>query len=232
MQRRDILLIAQDHQIAAPLHAALEDAGYHVRAAASVMSGLTLAREALPSVVLVERELPDGSGRDVVTRLRGRSAVPILVLTARAVVEETVDLLTLGADDVLVKPVAVQEVVARIGVHVRRPHHLHDERLVHRGLVIWPQRHLVTVHGEVLALTETERVILVALLRRQDHILSRTDLAHAIWDGHEMPKHSNVLDVHLNNLRAKLTAVNLPGMIRTVRHVGYVIRRESEDHLG
>ncbi|GGR36559.1 hypothetical protein GCM10008957_52810 [Deinococcus ruber] len=95
----------------------------------------------MPSVVLVEHELPDGSARDVITRLRGSVAVPILMVTARAVVEETVDLLNLVADDVLVKPVAVREVLARIGVHLRR--HQHEEQLVYRGLEVWPQRHLV-----------------------------------------------------------------------------------------
>ncbi|GGR17517.1 response regulator transcription factor [Deinococcus ruber] len=231
MSRCDVLLIVHDLQFGAPLHAALEHTGHHVRRAASVLHGLTLAREVLPRVVLVERELPDGSGRDVITRLRRSSPVPILVLTAQDIVEETVDLLALGADDVLIKPVAVRETVARIGVQLRRSRSHHEEQLQYRDLVVWPQQHQVTVRGEALPLTATERKILVTLLRRQGHIWSHADLAHEVWAGTALPRDSNVLVVHLNNLRAKLKTVDLQGVIHTVRHVGYGIRSETERDL-
>ncbi|GGR38320.1 response regulator transcription factor [Deinococcus ruber] len=227
MSPRDVLVITHDAHLAAPLETALRGAGHHVRIAGTVMAGLILAREAGPSVVLVERELPDGRGRDVITRLRG-SSVPILVLTDRDIVEETVELLQLGANNVLVKPVAVQELVVQIRVQLRRPQR--DEHLSYHGLEVWPHLQRVTVHGQNLRLTDKQRTLLAALLRTPGQIVSRADLTDALWPTRTLVKDSHALEVHVNHLRANFAAVGLHGVIHTVRQGGYMIHLERIDN--
>ncbi|WP_189091673.1 response regulator transcription factor [Deinococcus ruber] len=218
-----------DQSFAGRLQSALTDAGYLVQLATSLMAGLIEARETPPSLVVVEDVLPDGRGRDVVRRLRVNGDVPIFMLTAWDVPEETVALMHLGADQVLVKPVVVAEVVARIGARLRR--HERHVRLLSYGLVVWPQRHLVTFQGQALPLTKTERELLMVLLRRVDQPLSRSEIAQELWPDDDAVRQSNVIDAHMTTLRAKLRKVQLPEFIETVRRVGYVIRHASMEAL-
>ncbi|ULH18034.1 response regulator transcription factor (plasmid) [Deinococcus sp. KNUC1210] len=222
-------MIISDQSFAEPLQAALEDAGHPVQRATSVMTGLTLAREVPPSLVVVDAVLPDGPGRDVLRRLRLNSTVPVFVLTACDVPEETVELMQAGADQVLVKPMVMAEMVARIGARLRRSQH--QAHLLSHGLVVWPQRHLVTFQGYPLPLTKTERQLLTVLLQRVDQPLSRSAIVRELWPEKEHSRQSNVIDAHMTTLRAKLGLVHLQGLITTVRRVGYVIRQASMDEL-
>ncbi|GGR39999.1 response regulator transcription factor [Deinococcus ruber] len=221
-----LLIIDQDLLLVAQLQATLEDIGYRVRVATSLMQGLTLARRHFPTLVVVALELPDGSGRDVVTRLRASStAVPIIVLTNREEVEDQWSLVHLGATECVSKPVLVRALVARIQGYLRQPQG-HDT-LSYGELRVFPDQQLVTFEGNALNLTDTECRILAFLLRERGRIVSRAEIAHALWVDHDGSERSNVIDVHVTHLRAKLRAVQLYGMIRTVRSVGYVIRQEA-----
>ncbi|GGR18023.1 response regulator transcription factor [Deinococcus ruber] len=225
MTTPNLLIIDQDLLLAAQLQAALEDVGYRVRVATSLMQGLTLARQSFPTLV-VALALPDGSGRDVVTRLRASSAaVPIIVLADPERVEDQRSWLHLGATECVSKPVLVRALVARIQGHLRRPHE--EDMLSYGGLQVVPDQQLVTFEGNVLNLTDTECRILALLLRERGRIVSRAEIAHALWADQAGSERSNVMHVHLAHLRAKLGAVQLYGMIRTVRGVGYVIRHEA-----
>ncbi|GGR17568.1 response regulator transcription factor [Deinococcus ruber] len=222
-----ILIIEQDLLLAAQLHATLEDRGYQVRVATSLMQGLTLARLSFPTLVVVSLELPDGSGRDVVTRLRASSAaVPILVLTNGAAGEaQQRALLQLGATECLRKPVSVRVLVDRIQASLRR--RPEKDTLSYGELHVFPEQQVVTFQGGVCHLTDTERRILALLLRERGRIVSRTEIARELWDAPDGSERSNVIDVHLTHLRAKLSGLQLYGVIRTVRSVGFMIRNEA-----
>ncbi|ULH17580.1 response regulator transcription factor (plasmid) [Deinococcus sp. KNUC1210] len=228
----DLLIIEDDADLAALLRGDLEAAGYRVRIASSVVAGLTMARAAFPNLVLLDLGLPDGTGREVLVRLRRSSlTVPILVLTGRDSVEQKVDLLTLGADDYLVKPVQPPELLARIAGHLRHraAAEVRDEVLAYRGLVVRPARHQASYQGQPVLLSPTELRMLAVLLRQPGRVFSRDEVARELWPEGGSALRSNAVDVHMANLRKKLRAVQLHGLIRTVRQVGYGIRKVQSE---
>jgi DNA-binding response OmpR family regulator len=171
--------------------------------------------------VLLDLGLPDGSGLDLLRKLRGEGAsVPILVITARESLEDRLSGLDLGADDYLVKPFAVSEMLARLRAVVRRSTGRSDS-----GETAWKSRDLllddkmmtVTRAGSPVALSPTEFALLHALMRYQDRVLTRRELEARALPHSDGP----ALDVHMSNLRRKIG----DGYIRTVRGVGYVMER-------
>ena len=149
-----LLLIDDDPDILATLQDELQNAGYRVSTARSVMTGLVQAREDTLDLILTDPRLPDGNGRDVVTRLRRTLQLPIIVLSARGDVSEKVALLELGADDYLVKPVEPAELLARIAVQLRVPS---NDLLTLGPLTLSPGRHLATLNGRDLHMIRTRR---------------------------------------------------------------------------
>jgi len=220
MASRLILLIEDDTDIAVTLQHDLEDAGYRVQRAESVMSGLTMAREEHPELILLDLSLPDGDGRDVLTRIRRDSELPILVLTARDIVGEKVELLTLGADDYIVKPFDIAELLARIAVQFRQET---SETLTVGELELNPSRRLVLYRGKELPFSAKEFALLSLLMQHPGRVYSREDIVREVWEG-ELGERSNVVDVHFANIRGKFRDVELYGLLRTVRGVGYALR--------
>ena len=205
-----ILIIEDDLDIANVLRMDLTDAGFEVDHADSAMNGLIKAREEQPTLILLDLGLPDFDGGDVVQRLRKNSAVPIIVLTARDTVEEKVRLLGLGADELL----------ARVKVQLRQRT---TESLTMGDLTLDPQKRLVTFKGDELRLSPKEFDILALLIRQPGRVYSRHEIGQDIWQG-RLPEGSNVVDVHMANLRAKLRDLDGYGLLRTVRGVGYALR--------
>ncbi len=215
-----ILVIEDDLDIANVLRMDLTDAGFEVEHADSAMNGLIKAREEQPTLILLDLGLPDFDGGDVVQRLRKNSAVPIIVLTARDTVEEKVRLLGLGADDYLIKPFHPDELLARVKVQLRQRT---TESLTMGELTLDPQKRLVTYKGDELRLSPKEFDILALLIRQPGRVYSRQEIGQEIWQG-RLPEGSNVVDVHMANLRAKLRDLDGYGLLRTVRGVGYALR--------
>lgn len=215
-----ILVIEDDHDIANVLRMDLADAGFEVKHADAAMTGLIKAREDNPDLILLDLGLPDFDGGDVVQRLRKNSTVPVIVLTARDTVDEKVRLLSLGADDYVIKPFHPDELLARIKVQLRQRG---SETLTLGDLQLDPQKRLVLFQGEELRLSPKEFDILALLMRQPGRVYSRQEIGQEIWQG-RLPEGSNVVDVHMANLRAKLRDLEGYGLLRTVRGVGYALR--------
>ncbi len=220
MTTQRILVIEDDQDIANVLRLDLTDAGFEVAHADAAMNGLIKAREQHPDLILLDLGLPDFDGGDVVQRLRKNSSVPIIVLTARDTVDEKVRLLGLGADDYVIKPFHPDELLARIKVQLRQRG---SEALTIGDLELDPQKRLARYKTEELHLSPKEFDILALLMRQPGRVYSRQEIGDEIWQG-RLPEGSNVVDVHMANLRAKLRDLDGYGLLRTVRGVGYAIR--------
>ncbi len=214
-----ILTIEDDPDIAALLRLELEEAGYEVLQADNGMTGLLQAREETPDLILLDLGLPDFDGSHIVKRLRITSTMRIIVLTARDDVTTKVQLLDLGADDYVTKPFHANELLARIRLQIRPKH----DRTLHAGrITLHPARGVAYCGEAELRLSETEFNLLHALMRQPGLVLSRQTLNEQVWQGR--PLSSNLIDVHVTNLRNKLREVNAHGVLRTVRGLGYAIR--------
>ncbi len=220
MTRQRILVIEDDLDIANVLRLDLSDAGFDIDHADTAMTGLIKAREEHPDLILLDLGLPDFDGGDVVQRLRKNSTVPVIVLTARDTIEERVRLLGLGADDYVIKPFHPDELLARIKVQLRQRG---SESLTLGDLELDPQKRLVRYKSEELRLSPKEFDILALLIRQPGRVYSRQEIGQDIWQG-RLPDGSNVVDVHMANLRAKLRDLDGYGLLRTVRGVGYALR--------
>lgn len=169
--------------------------------------------------VLLDLGLPDGSGFDLLERWRRQaSAVPIIVITAREAVEERLRGLDGGADDFMVKPFAVAELVARIHAVLRRGARQASERWTVGDLVIEPRRHQAHRAGEPVALSPREFQLLVELARDPGAVIAKNVLAQRMEPLGE-PVDFGAIEVHVSNLRRKIGA----DCIRTVRGVGYIL---------
>ncbi|MEM1334030.1 MAG: response regulator transcription factor [Actinomycetota bacterium] len=177
-------------------------------------------------VVILDVGLPGMSGIEFCQRLRdGGSELPILVLSARDTVTDRVDGLEAGADDYLVKPFDLSEVVARVrALHRRAVRALGDrpDAIEAAGIKIEPERRVASVDGRPLDLTRREFDLLAHLVRNRDVVMERVALLDAVW-GYDFDVETNVVDVFVGYLRKKLSAAGLDGVIRTVRGVGFVV---------
>ncbi|HLY93267.1 MAG TPA: response regulator transcription factor [Gaiellaceae bacterium] len=216
-----ILLVEDEDAIADPLTAGLRREGFDVDRAETVAAALA----APPAdVVLLDLRLPDGDGLDVCRTLRGRSEVPIIVVTARGEEADRVVGLELGADDYVVKPFGLRELVARIRAVTRR--------VAARGTPQQPLRagpievderaRRATVDGQELALTPKEFELLAALARDLGAAISRRRLLQEVWQTTWYGS-AKTIDVHIAALRRKLGD---PSLIESVRGVGFRLRAE------
>jgi DNA-binding response OmpR family regulator len=218
-----VLLVEDDDQFAGALRSALRRCGYEVTRVCD--AGAALAGAAPdspgftePALILLDLGLPDLDGVEVCRRLRTRSNVPIIVVTARGDVGAKVVGLGAGADDYLVKPFRIAELEARMGAVLRRsgtaaPFSEIDVGDVHIDLA----RRKVSVAGKDVALTRKEFDLLAALAGARGAVVRREDLLAIVWDT-TWTGSSRTLDVHIATLRSKL---GRPELIQTVRGVGY-----------
>lgn len=215
-----LLLIEDDRDIACVFQGELQDAGYQVSRADSVVQGLWQATETSPDLVITDLGLPDGDGRDIVSRLRLGGPVPIIVLTARDDLSEKVELLDMGASDYLIKPVSPQELLSSVAVQLRAP----GGSVLRSGpLALDAARHQATLHGEDLGLSDTEFRALGVLMRQPGRVYARQDLARRIWED-RTPTDGGAVDMVFSALRDKLRRRGGAGLIRAVKEVGYALR--------
>jgi DNA-binding response OmpR family regulator len=217
-----ILLVEDEQPISGFVARGLREEGHTVE----VVADLASAREALAAggwdLLLVDRMLPDGDGLQLVREQRRLgSRLPAICLTARDRVAERVEGLYGGADDYLVKPFAFEELLARIAAVSRRGA-LIDERLTIGDLEIDLAAHRVSRAGEGIRLTAQEFRLLRYLAEHRGRVLSRTRLLQAVWDLHHDPG-TNVVDVYMGYLRAKIDRGREQPLLHTVRGVGYVL---------
>lgn len=220
-----VLLVEDEASIAEPFAQALERNGFSATIAATASDALRLAGEIEPDVVLLDLTLPDGDGRDVCRELRKGSDVPIIMLTARGTVTDRVVGLEMGADDYVVKPFAVGEVISRIRAVLRRtrvaPAAPPAAAMEVGDLRLDPGSRRVWRSGEELSLTRKEFDLLARLAREAGRVVSRETLMSDVWDENWFGS-TKTLDVHIAGLRRKLgEEPNRPRYIETVRGVGF-----------
>jgi two-component system copper resistance phosphate regulon response regulator CusR len=217
-----ILVIEDEERIADFIKRGLEGAGYEVDVALDGQSGLDRMHELDYDLLVLDLMLPDMDGLTVLEKTRNRKvSPPVLILSARSEVEDRVRGLEVGADDYLVKPFAFEELLARVKALLRRGQPVPD-RLVAGDLVVDCLRRKVTRAGRPIELAPKEFSILEYLVRNCGKPLSRTMIVEHVWDT-EYDGLTNIVDVYIRHLRAKIDDPFPFKMIRTIRGTGYML---------
>jgi two-component system, OmpR family, response regulator RegX3 len=224
VQRRRVLLIEDEESISGPLAEALEREGWQTDVAGTGSSGLETFDRRPPDVVLLDLMLPDMDGRDICRTLRERSSLPIIILTARDLETDRVVGLELGADDYVVKPFGVAELIARMRAVLRRTSDRGgevDDEFVVRDVTLDSRTWSVTKDGSSVEITRREFELLRLLMANAGTLLTREQLMEEVWDPNWFGP-TKTLDVHISSLRKKLDDdPNDPAYIHTIRGVGF-----------
>lgn len=221
-----LLLIEDDRDAAAYLVKALRESGHAVDHAADGVVGYDLAHEGGYDVLVIDRMLPKMDGLSLISALRAqKNETPTLILSALAQVDDRVKGLRAGGDDYLTKPYAFSELLARIEALARRRPKGEVEETVYRvgDLSLDRLSHKVTRAGEEIVLQPREFRLLEYLMQNAGKVVTRTMLLEQVWDYHFDPQ-TNVIDVHVSRLRAKVDRDFEAQLIQTVRGAGYMIR--------
>jgi DNA-binding response OmpR family regulator len=220
-----LLLVEDDPAVMASLRRRLQMEGFTVHTAVTGLMALEMLAQAAPSLVILDVMLPELDGFGVVSRLRGSSDVPVLMLTARQTVADRVHGLALGADDYLVKPFEFEELLARIRALLRRAKPKPTEELTLGPVSVEVPAREVRVGSEPVPLTPREFDLLCYLLRHPNQALSRDQILSAVW-GYDHEGTSNVVDVYIGTLRDKLEIDGATRILHTVRGIGYMARAQ------
>jgi len=224
--RELILVIEDEEKILNFLRRGLIYEGYRVETATDGAAGLASARDNPPDLVILDWMLPGIDGLEVCRRLRAASNVPILMLTAKDAVADRVQGLDAGADDYLVKPFALDEVLARLRALLRRTRPEAPEILSYADLRLDTGTHQAFRAERSIELTAKEYELLVLFLQHPRQVLTREVIYDRVW-GYDFGGESNIIEVYVRYLRQKTEAGGEPRLIHTVRGVGYVLRESA-----
>lgn len=222
-----ILVIEDEPKAAEYLRQGLSESGYTVEVSHSGTDGLHAAANGDHDLIVLDVMLPGIDGFAVLSALRTSRQVPVLMLTARDRLDDKVRGFDLGADDYLVKPFQFPELLARVRTLLKRGHSASAEAVLRLAdLEIDPVRHRATRGGQRIDLSAKEFALLSLLVQRAGQVLSRTQIASLVWDIH-FDSDTNVVEVAIRRLRAKVDDPFTDKLIHTVRGVGYVLERRS-----
>lgn len=222
---KKILLVEDEKHIARFVELELQHEGYDVTVAFDGREGLALTTNEQYDVLLLDVMLPSINGIEICRRVRTQSQVPIILLTARDAVMDRVAGLDAGADDYIVKPFAIEELLARIRTILRRaepPEKRVGQTLQFRDIEMDIDAYEVLVQGNRLDLTKTEYDLLKLLMEHKNRVCTRELILTSVW-GYDADIETNVVDVYIRHLRTKLPG-DSNAYIETVRGVGYVMR--------
>nr|WP_207747586.1 response regulator transcription factor [Pelagibacterium limicola] len=219
------MLIEDDREAASYLMQALDECGHNTHHAADGETGYAMASGMSYDVLIVDRMLPRRDGLSIIESLRAESdQTPALILSALGEVDDRVQGLRAGGDDYLVKPYAFSELLARIEVLARRSSPSEAQTQYQVGdLTLDRLSRKVERAGEAIVLQPREFRLLEYLMKNAGRVVTRTMLLENVWDYHFDPQ-TNVIDVHMSRLRAKVDKGHAKQLLQTVRGAGYMIR--------
>lgn len=219
-------MIEDDEQILKFLKRGLAYEGYEVDTAIDGPSGLAIARDNPPDLVVLDLMLPGMDGLEVCRRLRAGGPVPILILTAKDTVTDRIQGLDMGADDYMVKPFELDELLARIRALLRRAQPAQPQILRFADLTLDTGARQAKRGERVISLTAKEYELLELFMRNPRQVLDRDTIFDRVW-GYDFGGASNIIEVYVRYLRQKLEEGGAPRLIHTVRGMGYVLRESN-----
>ncbi|ERI08650.1 response regulator transcription factor [Aneurinibacillus aneurinilyticus] len=225
---RKILIIEDEENLSRFIELELQYEGFSVGTAYDGRSGLEKALNEEWDMILLDLMLPSLNGIEVCRRIRQTKHTPIIMLTARTSVLDRVSGLDSGADDYITKPLAIEELLARMRALFRRmdqqTEKIADSLLNHKNIEVNTESQTVKRDGEIIALTKREYELLTVLLRNMNRVMTRDLLLDLVW-GYDSAVETNIVDVYVRYLRNKLDMPGQESIIQTVRGTGYVIRK-------
>jgi two-component system KDP operon response regulator KdpE len=222
-ERSRILVVDDETQIARVLKTALNSQGYEVKTAGDGESGLNLAVDWIPDLIVTDLSMPGITGIELCRSVRERSQVPIIVLSVKGEEKTKIEALDAGADDYVTKPFSVSELLARVRANLRRAAATQESpaAVVEEGdFYINPESRVVRVHGKDVHLTPKEFELLIFMARHPNKVLTHRVLLNAVWGG-ESVQQPEYLRVFINQLRKKIESGDPPRYILTDPWVGY-----------
>lgn len=220
----DVLTVEDDEVLGKALRRGLEEAGHRCTWVKNGEKALGLASAQKCDAIVLDLMLPDRQGLDVLREIRALGIqTPVIILTALGSVEERVAGLNAGADDYLIKPFSFPELLARLSAVSRRSLNLTSQQLKAGPLALDLSTRRVTRNGQDVDLTPTEFSLLEFFMRNAGQVLTRKMLSEHLWDS-DWQGETNVIEVHINRLRAKIDRDFDPQLLQTIRGRGYVLR--------
>ncbi|AFZ47700.1 two component transcriptional regulator, winged helix family [Cyanobacterium stanieri PCC 7202] len=219
-----ILIVEDEQKLTKFLKQELQYEGYEVIVAEDGVTGLTMARESHPDLILIDWMLPALSGLEVCRRLRlAGDRVPIILLTAKDEISDRVAGLDAGADDYIVKPFSIEDLSARLKANLRRGSEEDPDQLNFLDLSLNRRTREIKRGDRTIELTATEYDLLEYLISHPRQVLTRDQILERVW-GYDFGGDSNIIEVYVRYLRLKLEANKEKRLIQTVRGVGYVLK--------
>ena len=223
MEAIRILVVEDDPDINQLLCTIMSDASYQCQPAFSGSEAMLWAERERFDLVLLDLMLPGLTGEEFITRIRRGRTMPIIVLSAKAGLEDRVNVLRLGADDFITKPYNTQILLARIAAILKRSYHNEVSRVLeHKGVSLDLSKSTVSFEGKQAELTKNELRILHLLMENKGNIISRDDIMNDLWQSDEFVD-DNTLTVNINRLRKKLEEVGVVNYLVTKRGQGYLV---------
>ncbi|AMB93480.1 response regulator transcription factor [Aerococcus sanguinicola] len=227
-----VLIIEDEKNLARFIELELKYEGYEVETCYNGRTGLKAALEEDWDIILLDLMLPEINGVEVCRRLRHEKTTPVIMMTARDSIIDRVSGLDQGADDYIVKPFAIEELLARMRALLRRINIAESEfqvkqtKLTFKDITVEKENRIVHRGDDIIDLTKREYELLVTLMENVNVVLSRQELLNKVWN-YDTEIETNVVDVYIRYLRNKIDRKDQPSYIQTVRGTGYVMRTEQ-----
>jgi two-component system, OmpR family, response regulator ArlR len=220
---KNILMVEDEANISDFIKLELEYEGYNVCIKNDGREGLQEALKGNYDLIILDIMLPSMNGFEICRRLKKENNTPVIMLSAKDSVMDKVNGLQIGADDYIAKPFAIEELLARIEVVMRRQNNFKSYIVKFKDIIIDRNSRVVKKSSEEINLTNKEYELLMMLIDNKDKVVTRDEILQKIW-GYEFEPETNVTDVYIRYLRTKLNPSNKEEYIQTVRSVGYIMR--------